>query len=75
MGGRFDVTEVRAGRMPDPQILPGDVVVVGFSRARSLYRDSPPGGEAQQRGAAMTHEWWARLVAAGDRDLAKGKAP
>ena len=43
--------------------------------ARSLYRDSPPGGEAQQRGAAMTHEWWARLVAAGDRDLAKGKAP
>ena len=40
MGGRFDVTEVRAGRMPDPQILPGDVVVVGFSRARSLYRDA-----------------------------------
>ena len=40
MGARFDVTEVRAGRMPDPQILPGDVVVVGFSRARSLYRDA-----------------------------------
>jgi polysaccharide export outer membrane protein len=40
MGGRFDVTEVRAGRMADPQILPGDVVVVGFSRARSLYRDA-----------------------------------
>jgi polysaccharide export outer membrane protein len=40
MGGRFDVTEVRAGRMPDPQIVPGDVVVVGFSRARSLYRDA-----------------------------------
>ena len=39
MGARFDVTEVRAGRMGDPQILPGDVVVVGFSRARSLYRD------------------------------------
>lgn len=40
MGGRFDVTEVRAGRMPDPLIVPGDVVVVGFSRARSLYRDA-----------------------------------
>jgi polysaccharide export outer membrane protein len=39
LGGRFDVTEVRAGRMPDPLIVPGDVVVVGFSRARSLYRD------------------------------------
>ena len=39
LGGRFDVTEVRAGRMPDPQLVPGDVVVVGFSRARSLYRD------------------------------------
>lgn len=39
MGARFDVTEVRAGRLPDPQILPGDVVVVGFSRARGLYRD------------------------------------
>jgi polysaccharide biosynthesis/export protein len=40
MGARFDVTEVRAGRMADPQVLPGDVVVVGFSRARSLYRDA-----------------------------------
>ena len=40
MGGRFDVTEVRAGRMADPQILPGDVVVVGFSQARALYRDA-----------------------------------
>jgi polysaccharide export outer membrane protein len=40
MGARFDVTEVRAGRMADPMIVPGDVVVVGFSRARSLYRDA-----------------------------------
>lgn len=39
LGGRFDVTEVRAGRMDDPQLVPGDVVVVGYSRARSLYRD------------------------------------
>ena len=39
LGGRFDVVEIRAGRMPDPQILPGDVVVVGFSSVRGIYRD------------------------------------
>ncbi|KHL25165.1 hypothetical protein PK98_13735 [Croceibacterium mercuriale] len=36
---RFDITAVRAGRMEDPQVLPGDQVVVGFSRVRGLYRD------------------------------------
>jgi len=39
VGGRFDLTAVRAGRMPDPQLLPGDQVVVGFSRVRGIYRD------------------------------------
>ncbi len=39
LGGRFDLTEVRSGRMPDPQLLPGDVIVVGFSSLRGLYRD------------------------------------
>ena len=39
MGGRFDLTAIRAGRSPDPQILPGVVVVVGFSQVRGLYRD------------------------------------
>jgi len=39
MGARFDITEVRAGRAPDPQIMPGDVVVVGFSALRGLYTD------------------------------------
>jgi len=39
MGGRFDLTEVRAGRMTDPQLIAGDVVVVGFSRSRGLYQD------------------------------------
>ena len=38
-GGRFDATEIRAGRMHDPLILPGDVVVVGFSSVRGIYRD------------------------------------
>lgn len=39
VGARFDLTEVRAGRMPDPTILPGDVVVVGFSSVRGAYQD------------------------------------
>jgi polysaccharide biosynthesis/export protein len=39
LGGRFDLTEIRSGRMPDPLILPGDVVVVGFSSLRGIYRD------------------------------------
>lgn len=39
MGGRFDLTAIRAGRSPDPQLLPGDVVVVGFSQVRGVYRD------------------------------------
>lgn len=39
MGGRFDLVEIRSGRMADPLILPGDVVVVGFSSLRGLYRD------------------------------------
>ena len=39
MAARFDITRIRAGRDPDPQILGGDVVVVGFSQAKSIYRD------------------------------------
>jgi len=39
LGGRFDLTEVRAGRMPDPPLAAGDVVVVGFSALRGVYRD------------------------------------
>lgn len=39
LGGRFDLTEIRSGRMADPQLLPGDVVIVGFSSLRGLYRD------------------------------------
>lgn len=38
-GARFDVTAIRAGRASDPQIVPGDVVVVGFSSLRGLYKD------------------------------------
>jgi polysaccharide export outer membrane protein len=39
LGGRFDLTEIRSGRMADPQLIPGDVVVVGFSTLRGVYRD------------------------------------
>lgn len=39
LAARFDLSRVRAGRDPDPQILGGDVVVVGFSQAKSIYRD------------------------------------
>jgi polysaccharide export outer membrane protein len=39
MAARFDLKRIRAGLDPDPQILGGDVVVVGFSSAKSIYRD------------------------------------
>lgn len=39
MAARFNLSRVRAGRDPDPQILGGDVVVVGFSQGKSIYRD------------------------------------
>jgi len=39
MGGRFDLTDVRAGRSADPRLMAGDVVVVGLSSTRSIYRD------------------------------------
>ncbi len=39
VGGRFDITEIRAGRSPDPAVLPGDVIVVGYSQVRGVYLD------------------------------------
>jgi polysaccharide export outer membrane protein len=39
VGGRFNVTDIRAGRAADPTILPGDVIVVGYSQARGVYLD------------------------------------
>lgn len=39
MAARFDLKRIRAGVDPDPQILGGDVVVVGFSQTKSIYRD------------------------------------
>lgn len=39
VGGQFDVTDIRSGTSPDPLILPGDVIVVGFNRVRGAYLD------------------------------------
>ena len=39
MGAVFNVSDIRAGRSPDPQILGGDTVVVGFSAVKGAYRD------------------------------------
>jgi len=39
MGGRFNVTDIRAGRASDPLVLPGDVIVVGYARLRGAYLD------------------------------------
>ena len=39
MGAVFDVRRIRTGAAPDPQILDGDVVVVGYSQIKGAYRD------------------------------------
>jgi polysaccharide export outer membrane protein len=39
LGGRFNLTDIRAGRAPDPSILPGDVIVVGYDAVRGAYLD------------------------------------
>lgn len=38
-GARFDLRELRTGLVPDPEILPGDTIVVGFSNSKSAFRD------------------------------------
>ena len=37
--GRFDLREIRGGRMPDVALVPGDVVVVGYSSVRAAWLD------------------------------------
>jgi polysaccharide export outer membrane protein len=38
-GAVFDVKAIREGRMPDPQVLGGDVIVVGFDAVKGAFRD------------------------------------
>ena len=37
--GRFDLRAIRGGRMPDVALVPGDVVVVGYSSIRGAWQD------------------------------------
>jgi polysaccharide biosynthesis/export protein len=39
LGARFDLRQIRAGSAADPQVLGGDVIVVGFSSLKGVYRD------------------------------------
>lgn len=39
LGAVFDVASIRRGDAPDPQVLGNDVVVVGYSNSRSIWRD------------------------------------
>ncbi|KPH58049.1 polysaccharide biosynthesis/export family protein [Novosphingobium sp. ST904] len=39
MGAVFDVGMIRRGELPDPEILGGDTVVVGFSSLKAAWRD------------------------------------
>lgn len=36
---RFNLNAIRAAQAPDPELLPGDKVVMGASRAQAIYRD------------------------------------
>jgi polysaccharide export outer membrane protein len=38
-GAVFDVKAIREGRMPDPEVLGGDVIVVGFDALKGAFRD------------------------------------
>ena len=39
MGAVFDLQAIREGKAPDPEILGGDRIVVGFSGLKGAYRD------------------------------------
>jgi polysaccharide export outer membrane protein len=38
-GAVFNVKAIREGRVPDPQVLGGDVIVVGFDQVKGAFRD------------------------------------
>lgn len=38
-GAVFDVKAIREGRAPDPEVLGGDVIVVGFDQVKGAFRD------------------------------------
>lgn len=36
---RFNLTDIRMGKQPNPEVLGNDLVVVGFSNVKGVYRD------------------------------------
>lgn len=38
--GRFDLRDIRGGRMDDVELVPGDVIVVGYSSVRAAWLDA-----------------------------------
>ncbi len=39
MAAAFDLTSIRRGEMPDPDVYPGDIIYVDGSQARRALRD------------------------------------
>lgn len=39
MGALFDVNDIRNGKVNDPEVYGNDTVIVGFSQAKSVWRD------------------------------------
>ncbi|RKF18931.1 polysaccharide export protein [Altericroceibacterium spongiae] len=39
MGAMFNLQDIREGKAPDPEIMGGDKIVVGFSAVKGAYRD------------------------------------
>ncbi len=39
MGARFDIQQIRSGNAADPRVLAGDMVVVGHSNGKGVWRD------------------------------------
>jgi len=39
MGAVFDVHSIRSGTAKDPEIVSNDLVIVGYSQAKSIWRD------------------------------------
>jgi polysaccharide export outer membrane protein len=39
MAAAFDLVSIRRGEMPDPEIYPGDIIVVESNTRRSLFQD------------------------------------
>lgn len=39
LGARFDLRAIRAGQAPDPEMRGGDIVVIGYSSLKGIYRD------------------------------------